>query len=72
MNYPQIHYEHGTRKNEVCGGDYKAVIRVFKNARNAAGGGFSSYFLKSLLYNVSTFRYSGNHQSMFHGILVEL
>ncbi len=72
VNYPQVHYEHGTRKNEVCGGNYKAMIRVLKNARNAAGADFPSYFLESLLYNVSAFRYSGNNQSMFHGILVEL
>ena len=72
VNYPQLHYEYGTRKNEACGGNYKAMIRVFKNARNAAEADFPSYFLECMLYNVSPFRYSGNHQSMFHGILAEL
>ncbi|MDE0532795.1 MAG: hypothetical protein OXI01_15300 [Albidovulum sp.] len=72
VNYPQLHYESGTRKNNACGGNYKAMTRVFKSARNAAGSDLPSYFLECLLYNVSSFRFSGNHQSMFHGILVEL
>ena len=62
----------GHAKNDACGGNYKAMIRVFKNARNAAGSDFPSYFLECLLYNVSSFRFSGNYQSKFHGILVEL
>lgn len=72
VNYPQLHYEYGTRKNAACGENFKALTRVFKNARNAAGSDFPSYFLECLLYNVSAFRYSGNRQTMFHGILAEL
>ena len=72
VNYPQLHYVNGTRKNEACGGNYKAMTRVLKNARNAAESDFPSYFLECLLCNVSPFRYSGNYQSMFRGILTEL
>ena len=72
VNFPQLHYEHGTGKNDACGGNYKAMIRVFKNARNAAESDFPSYFLECLLYNVSSVRFSGNYKNMFHGILVEL
>ena len=72
VNYPQLHYQNGTRKNQACGENYKPMIRVFKSARNAAGSDFPSYFLECLLYNVSPLRYSGTLGGMFHGILAEL
>ena len=72
INYPELHYANGTRRNDACGGNYKRMIRVFKNARNAAGSDFPSYFLECLLYNVSAHRFSGAYQRMFHGILSEL
>ena len=72
VNYPEVHYANGTRRNDMCNGNYKRMIRVFKNARNAAGSDFPSYFLECLLYNVSAFRFSGGYQTMFHGILTDL
>lgn len=72
VNYPEQHYWNGTAKNEACGGRYKRIVRVFKNARNAAGSAFPSYFLECLLYNVSGYRYSGSHGAMFAGALHEL
>ena len=52
INFPKVHLEHGSQKNHECGGRYKPNVRVFKNARNAAGNDFPSYFLECLLYNV--------------------
>ncbi len=72
INYPEIHYQNGTAKNEACGGNYKRMIRVFKNARNAARSEFPSYFLECMLYNVSSFQYSGNLGGMFVRVLQEL
>lgn len=48
------------------------MIRVFKNARNAAGSDFPSYFLECLLYNVADNLYVGSHGVMFAAILQAL
>ena len=72
VNYPELHYANGTRKSDACNGNYKRLIRVCKNARNAARSDFPSYFLECLLYNVPDYRYSGSHEAMFAGILQEL
>lgn len=72
VNFPECHYHNGTAKNEACRGNYKRMIRVFKNARNAARLDFPSYFLESMLYNVSSRQYSGSLEEMFVGILREL
>lgn len=72
VNYPELHYDNGTDKSARCNGNYKRMIRVFKNARNAAGSDFPSYFLECLLYNVGDHRYSGGHSAMFAGILTDL
>ena len=59
INYSNEHYENGKEKNRLAGGDYKATIRMMKNARNKmrrAGiiqkGVAPSYFIEGLLYNV--------------------
>ena len=72
VNYPELHYANGTDKSARCNVNYKRMIRVFKNARNAAGSDFPSYFLECLLYNVGDHRYSGGYSAMFAGILTDL
>lgn len=72
VNYPELHYDNGTDKSGRRNGNYKRMIRVFKNARNAAGSDFPSYFLECLLHNVSDHRYSGGYSAMFAGILTDL
>lgn len=72
VNYPELHYANGTDKSARCNANYKRMIRVFKNARNAAGSDFPSYFLECLLYNVGDHRYSGGYSAMFSRILVDL
>lgn len=72
VNYPELHYDNGTDKSTSCNRNYKRMIRVFKNARNAAGSDFPSYFLECLLYNVGDHRYSGGYSAMFAGILADL
>ena len=52
VNFPKTHLENGSQKNLACGRRYKPNVRVFKNARNAAGNDFPSYFLECLLFNV--------------------
>lgn len=72
VNYPELHYDNGTHKSAACNGNYKGMVRVFKNARNAAGSDFPSYFLECLLHNVGAHRYGGGYPAMFAGILSDL
>ena len=72
VNYPELHFDNGTRKSERCNQNYKRMIRVFKNARNEAGSDFPSYFQECLLYNVADRRFAGSHAIMFAGILQDL
>jgi hypothetical protein len=61
VNYPKKHIESCADKNTSTGGQYRRVVRVAKNARNAfiaedetpvRTGSVPSYFLESLLWNV--------------------
>ena len=72
VNFPELHYHNGTIKNRGCNYDYKRMIRVFKNARNAASSEFPSYFLECMLSNVRNDRFRGGLASMFVGIVEEL
>ena len=61
VNYPKKHIASCADKNISTGGQYRRVVRVAKNARNALiaddetpvrAGSVPSYFLESLLWNV--------------------
>ena len=65
VNYPKLHFENGSRKNTGCYGRYKPTVRVFKNARNAVGVTFPSYFLECILYNVPDYCFVSRHSDTF-------
>ena len=71
INFPNLHYKNGSQKNERCNGRYKPNVRIFKNARNAIGNEFPSYFLECLLYNVPPhcFTNSGSYSDNFYYVL---
>ena len=69
INFPKVHLEHGSQKNHECGDRYKPNVRVFKNARNAAGNDFPSYFLECLLYNVPRWHFGARFDETFQNIL---
>ena len=69
VNYPKLHLENGSEKNQNCNNCYKPNIRVIKNARNKAGNNFPSYFLECLLYNVPNNNFSSSYSETFHGVL---
>lgn len=72
INFPKVHLEHGSQKNLACEDRYKPNVRVFKNARNAAGNDFSSYFLECLLYNVPHRYFCARFDETFRNVLVFL
>lgn len=69
VNYPKLHIEYGSRKNEACRKHYKPIVRVFKNARNEANNNFPSYFLECMIYNVPSSTYSASYARSFLDIL---
>lgn len=81
VNYPKIHYQNGTEKNQYwrTHGNYKSVVRMFKNARTylvdrgRLGANVApSYFLECLLYNVPDNRFTGGDQQAFLSVLAWL
>ena len=69
INYPNVHLQNGSAKNQGCVQNYKPNVRVFKNARNRANNDFPSYFLECLLYNVPTNYFGDSHSETVFGAL---
>lgn len=75
INYPKLHYQNGTAKNQRTGGVYKPTIRMFKNARTyLIERGVSqdlapSYFIECLLYNVPDSRFIGTFRGIFRNVI---
>jgi hypothetical protein len=79
VNYPRLHMENGSTKEEKTGKRYKETVRIFKRARNylVTEAGFDketapSYFIENLLYNVPEDRYVHDKQERIYEILTYL
>jgi uncharacterized protein Veg len=58
-SFPDHHYKNGVEKNEITSNAYKAVVRIFKNARNEMvekglypHDSMPSFFIECLVWNV--------------------
>lgn len=78
INYPLIHIAHGAAKNHATrtSGQYKAVVRVFKNFRTylvetglLAEGIAPSYFVECLVYNAPDSLFAGTLDEVVLAIL---
>lgn len=76
INFPKVHYQNGTEKNNRASGWYKPTIRIFKNARTYLVRQqiinkelAPSYFLECLLYNVPDSKFTSNHQGTFYNVV---
>lgn len=76
INYPKLHYDNGTKKNDRTNMQYKPVVRMFKNARSymverlmIPAGLSPSYFLECLLYNVPNTMYERSFQGSYCNIV---
>lgn len=76
INFPKQHIENGEAKNSGTDGNYKPLIRIFKNARNAAireklinSDQASSYFIECLMYNVPNHLYENEYSKATDDII---
>ncbi len=77
INYPKLHLENGSDKNQKTYSKFKPVVRIFKNMRNKAIElGYlpskeiaPSYFIQCLLYNVTDDVFFGNFKETVPKIL---
>ena len=65
-NYPKQHSRNCTAKHQSTGGNFKPLVRIFKNMRSKLiddgliGEGIApSYFIEGLLYNIPNTEFSG-------------
>jgi len=75
-NYPDLHSQNLTIKNKSTSGNFKPMIRIFKNARSKmiedgliVEGSAPSYYIEGLLYNVPNNQFVGDYQDIFLNIL---
>lgn len=75
-NFPTYHSENATAKHQATNGNFKPVVRIFKNLRNhlvahgvLVAGEAPSYFIEGLLYNVPERLFTGSYSQMVFNIL---
>lgn len=76
INYPKLNLENCTIKSEQTNGNFKAMVRIFKNIRtklvedNIIYDSLApSYFIESLLYNLPDQIFTGNCVKSFSDLL---
>lgn len=76
INFPKVHYENGCAKNIDTEGNFKSMVRVFKNfKRELVESGTieekiaPSYFVENLIYNCTSQCFDGNYSEQTRKIL---
>jgi hypothetical protein len=71
-NFPKQHSENCTTKHQATNGNFKPMVRVFKNMRNRmikkgllSDGVAPSYFIEGMLSNVPNDKFTGDYGDMF-------
>ena len=71
-NFPKQHSENITAKHQATKGNFKPMVRVFKNMRNSmvekkllSDGVAPSYFIEGMLSNVPNDKFSGDYVDMW-------
>ncbi len=71
-NFPKQHSVNCTSKHQATNGNFKPMVRVFKNMRNTmiekgylAEGVAPSYFIEGMLWNVPADKFTGDYGDMF-------
>ena len=71
-NFPKQHSENLTAKHQATKGNFKPMVRVFKNMRNSmiekklvADGVAPSYFIEGMLLNVPNDKFTGDYGDMW-------
>ena len=71
-NFPKQHSANCTSKHQATSSNFKPMVRVLKNMRNAmiekgllADGVAPSYFIEGMLWNVPADQFTGNYGDMF-------
>ena len=79
INYPKIHKENCTVKNQNTNENYKACVRIFKNFNAALIDSWlvdeklaSSYFIENLIYNIPDTCFTWNYSNCVSNIFLYL
>lgn len=71
-NFPKQHSANCTSKHQATNGNFKRMVRVFKNMRNTmiekgylANGVAPSYFIEGMLWNVPNDKFTGDYGDMW-------
>lgn len=75
VNYPRTHYENGVTKNRETSGNYKFMVRMFKNwSKNFFDNKdiLSSYKIESLVYHIDSNKFTNDYVQSFIVIASEI
>jgi hypothetical protein len=75
VNYPRTHYDNGVEKNRTTDGNYKFLVRMFKNwSKNHFDNKdiLSSYKIESLVYGVDNSMFSNDYAMSFIQVATEI
>jgi hypothetical protein len=75
-NYPRQHAARLTAKHQATDGNFKPLVRIFKNMRTRLvddgvikDGAAPSYFIEGLLFNVPDENFSGSYKQIVYNVL---
>lgn len=75
-NFPKLHSDNATTKHQATSGNFKPLVRIFKNIRTRLiddgvlqKGDAPSYFIEGLLYNIPAAQLTGTYSNMAYNIL---
>ncbi|MGM0587277.1 MAG: hypothetical protein ACQETE_02575 [Bacteroidota bacterium] len=75
-SFPKRHYQNAVDKNQACDGNFKPMVRIFKNLNrilidqgDIGKKTAPSYFIECFLSNVPDNNYSGSYSDQFINIL---
>lgn len=78
-SFPKRHYDNAVQKNQDCNGNFKSMVRIFKNVkRTLVNRGdieaktAPSFYIECLLGNVPSVNFEGSYSDNFASILIHL
>jgi len=75
-NFPKLHSDNAATKHQATNGNFKLMVRIFKNMRERLvddgvlqKGDAPSYFIEGLLYNIPAAQFTGTYSNMVYNVL---
>ena len=79
ISFPEQHYANGVLKNTTTNQNFKSIVRILKNVRNAmeesriiVTDSMPSYFLECLVWNIANNKFYGSYTEITKNIISQI